>query len=156
MSTVNLQPTKCNICGGRVVYTSNADIYSKEYGSGKCYLCTTCQAYVGTHKPRPKEALGLLADPNMRKGKRMCHDIFDNKWQSLKGKQRSKVRREMYWWLSRQLEIDVADCHFGHFDIATLRRAYKILLEIEDVELIFCPKGRVINEIRKQEELYAT
>lgn len=62
-------PKICNICGGKVIYCSNAEIYGVEYGSGKCYLCTKCGAYVGTHKPRPKEALGLLADEQMRKGK---------------------------------------------------------------------------------------
>jgi hypothetical protein len=75
---IDLCPTKCNICGGKVVYTSNAEIYGKEYGSGKCYLCQNCRAYVGTHKPRPKEALGVLADGRMRKGKMCCHEIFDS------------------------------------------------------------------------------
>lgn len=66
---MDLHPTVCNLCGGSVVYTSNAEIYGREYGSGKCYLCTQCGAYVGTHKPRPQEALGLLADERMRKEK---------------------------------------------------------------------------------------
>ena len=68
---IDKYPTVCNLCGGKVIYTSNARIYGKEYGSGKCYLCTNCGAYVGTHKPRPREALGLLADAKMRTGKKM-------------------------------------------------------------------------------------
>ena len=48
---IDKYPTVCNLCGGKVIYTSNARIYGKEYGSGKCYLCTNCGAYVGTHKP---------------------------------------------------------------------------------------------------------
>lgn len=56
---MNLNPTKCNICDGKVIYTSNKIIYGKEFGSGKCYYCTECGAYVGTHKSRSKEALGL-------------------------------------------------------------------------------------------------
>ena len=80
----------------------------------------------------------------------MCHDIFDSKWQGMKKKRRSKkVRQEMYWWLSRQLGIGIEDCHFGYFDLDTLHQAYKILMQIKDVELQFCPKGRVINEIIK-------
>lgn len=142
---INLYPAKCNLCNGKVIYTSNADVYGKEYGSGKCYLCLSCRAYVGTHQPRPREALGLLADANMRKGKMMCHDIFDSKWRGLKKKRRKKVRQEMYWWLSRQLGIDIDDCHFGHFDIATLHQAYRALLKIKDTELVFCSKGRIIN-----------
>ena len=59
---INTHPTRCNICGGPVTYGSNARIYGREYGSGYCYLCERCGAYVGTHKPRPREALGLLRD----------------------------------------------------------------------------------------------
>ena len=73
---INTHPTRCNICGGPVTYGSNARIYGREYGSGYCYLCERCGAYVGTHKPRPREALGLLANEPMRTGKKMCHAIL--------------------------------------------------------------------------------
>jgi uncharacterized protein with PIN domain len=66
---VNLQPTKCNLCGGRVEYISNAEIYGRIYGSGYCYRCRNCGAYVGTHERRPKEAFGILANEEMRKMK---------------------------------------------------------------------------------------
>ena len=42
---INTHPTRCNICGGRVTYGSNARVYSREYGSGYCYLCEQCGAY---------------------------------------------------------------------------------------------------------------
>ena len=67
---IDLHPKKCNICGGLVIYTNNNLICGKSYGSGKCYLCTQCGSYVGTHEPRPTEALGLLADSQMRTLKR--------------------------------------------------------------------------------------
>ena len=70
---IDLHPKKCNICGGLVIYTNNNLIYGKSYGSGKCYLCTQCGSYVGTHEPRPTEALGLLADSQMRTLKKKCH-----------------------------------------------------------------------------------
>lgn len=57
-------PTKCNICGGLVKYIPNKEIYGKSYGSGFCYYCTNCGAYVGTHVPQPKVALGILAKDN--------------------------------------------------------------------------------------------
>ena len=61
---INTQPKICNICGGKVIYTSNAAVYhGRQYGSGYCYLCLNCGAYA-----RPKEALRLLADASMRKG----------------------------------------------------------------------------------------
>ena len=140
---VNLYPTRCNICGGKVIYTSNANIYGREYGSGKCYLCLQCGAYVGTHKPYPKRALGLLADESMRKGKMMCHEIFDSKW---KGKQKShKKRNDMYLWLSKMMGIPVSECHFGYFDIEQLRQAYKIILKIKDVPIEYDKSGNIVN-----------
>lgn len=143
MSTVNLHPKVCNLCGGKVDYTSNAEIYGKPYGSGYCYLCRSCGAYVGTHKPRPREALGILADPNMRKGKKMCHEIFDSKWQ---GKPKAqKKRSDMYAWLARKLRIPLEECHFGYFDLLTLRRAYRILLTIKDKPLVYDARGNIVN-----------
>ena len=90
---INLYPEKCNLCGGQVIYTSNAIIYGREYGSGKCYYCTNCHAYVGTHVPRPKEALGILADANMRNQKIKCHAMFDELWKHEDtGKKRHKKK----------------------------------------------------------------
>ena len=140
---MNLYPTKCNLCGGKVIYTTNAKVYhGKTYGSGYCYLCTGCDAYVGTHEPRPKEALGLLANEQMRKAKMACHDIFDSKW---KGKTRArKKRNEMYAWLADKLGIDISDCHFGYFDLEMLKKAYFILLEIEHKQIGYDKHGKMI------------
>lgn len=144
---IDLHPTRCNICSGNVVYTSNAVIYGKEYGSGKCYICQSCGAYTGTHRPRPKEALGLLADEPMRKGKVYCHDLFDAMW---KGKPKAqKKRKDLYKWLADQMGIPVEDCHFGHFDIQQLRQAYMILMSVRNKvmrydnvgNLYFCSYG---------------
>lgn len=144
MTMIDLHPTKCNICGGHVVFTSNAAIYGKEYGSGKCYLCQSCGAYTGTHRPRPKEALGLLADESMRKGKVLCHDLFDAMW---KGKRKArKKRKDLYAWLADRMGIPVEECHFGYFDIHQLRRAYLILKTVQGQEMMYDNKGRVYFE----------
>ena len=141
---IDLHPTRCNICGGHVVFTSNAAIYGKEYGSGKCYLCQSCGAYTGTHRPRPKEALGLLADESMRKGKVLCHDLFDAMW---KGKPKArKKRKDLYAWLADRMGIPVEECHFGYFDIHQLRRAYLILKTVRGQEMMYDNKGRVYFE----------
>lgn len=143
MNKVNLYPTRCNLCGGKVIYTSNSTIYGKEYGSGKCYLCTSCKAYVGTHKPRPKEALGILANARMRKGKMMCHEIFDSKW---KGKNKAqKKRKDLYFWLAKKLDIPLDMCHFGYFDLETLLRAYKALQAMNDKPLKYDASGEIFN-----------
>lgn len=141
---IDLHPTRCNICGGHVVFTSNATIYGKEYGSGKCYLCRSCGAYTGTHRPRPKEALGLLADEPMRKGKSMCHDLFDAMW---KGKRKArKKRKDLYAWLADRMGIPVEECHFGYFDIHQLRKAFLILKTVCGQEMLYDNNGRVYFE----------
>ncbi len=122
---IDTQPTVCNLCGGEVIYCSNARIYGKEYGSGFCYLCQSCGAFVGTHKPRPREAMGLLADEPMRKGKKLCHQYFDHMW--TKQKNLRRARGQAYRWLAGRMGVPIEDCHFGHFDIHQLRQAYRIL-----------------------------
>ena len=61
---MNLSPKICNICGGKVVHTSNADIYGKQYGSGYCYLCIDCNSnqtkYNGESYHFDKELFFLL------------------------------------------------------------------------------------------------
>ena len=123
---IDLCPTKCNLCGGEVVYQSNSLIYGKEYGSGKCYFCLQCGAYVGTHKPRPKEALGILANREMRHMKSLCHDVFDRMWND------SVERTELYIELANALNIPVEECHFGYFNLSMLNKAYAILRRWKD------------------------
>ena len=122
------QPTICNLCGGPVIYTSNSRIYGKEYGSGKMYYCTECGAYVGTHEPRPKEALGVLANAEMRAIKIKCHELFDAKWKNeATSKKRHIARQHAYKWLAEKLGISVEECHFGYFDLETLEKVYELL-----------------------------
>ena len=120
---MNLQPTVCNICGGKVEYISNDKIYGRRYGSGYCYHCTKCGAYVGTHKSRPRIAFGVLANKEMWEMKMACHEAFDALWDT------SKQRKRLYKKLAKRLNIDVADCHFGYFDLDMLNLAYIIITE---------------------------
>ena len=129
---VDLHPQKCNLCGGKVIYTSNSVIYHREYGSGKIYLCTNCGAYVGTHENNPKEAHGILADENMRKMKIKCHDLFDMKW--LHSRNKKVARAKAYKWLANELNIPLEYCHFGYFDMDMLNKAYSVLSKNINVE----------------------
>lgn len=72
---IDLHPTRCNICGGKVIYTSNARVYGRKYGSGMCYYCTKCGAFVGTHEPHPEVAYGILSNAKMRAAKKKLHSI---------------------------------------------------------------------------------
>ena len=119
--SIDLHPKICNLCGGKVIYTTNDNIYGKLYGSGFCYLCTNCGAYVGTHKPRPREAFGILSDGKMRKLKHESHDRFDKFWKNKSN--RRKIRKRAYAKLAELLNIPVQDCHFGYFDMVMLKKA---------------------------------
>ena len=125
---INLNPTVCNLCGGNVIFTSNAKIYGREYGSGKMYYCTDCGAHVGTHVPRPTEALGILANKEMRDMKKKCHDLFDQKWKNEStSNKKHNARTKAYAELAEKLNITIDECHFGHFDMDMLKKAYEIL-----------------------------
>ena len=139
---VDLHPKVCNLCGGKVIYTSNARVYGKEYGSGKCYLCTKCRAFVGTHGPRPDEALGLLADSRMRNAKKKCHALFDPHW-SDKEPQRT-YRTAMYRWLAEKMNIAVEDCHFGHFTLKQLDEAYMYLIRVKELKMHLDKNGKAV------------
>jgi hypothetical protein len=125
---IDLQPTICNLCNGDVEYISNASIYGRTYGSGYCYRCRNCRAYVGTHERRPKIAFGILANEEMRKWKMKCHGVFDNLWQSRNESERQRYRKKYYEKLAEKLNIQPESCHFGYFDLTTLKQAYEILI----------------------------
>lgn len=115
---INLEPTKCKV-------------YGKEYGSGRIYYCTRCHAYVGTHKPRPREALGILANPEMRALKSQCHTLFDPLWKCKPTqKECFKERKAAYRWLAEKMGIPRQECHFGYFNMDRLQQAYQILKEV--------------------------
>lgn len=118
---IDLHPKVCNLCGGKVVYIENSQIYGKSYGSGYCYFCTNCHAFVGTHKDRPRKAMGILADKSMRVWKRRCHNLFDSMWET------RQQRQFLYEKLAKALNISVEDCHFGYFDVPVLQKAYDII-----------------------------
>lgn len=126
MVKINLHPTVCNLCGGKVIFTSNGILYGgREFGSGKCYYCTSCHASVGTHEPEPDKAKGILADAEMQELRKKCHALFDEQW--LHQDNKRKARTKAYRKLSKKLGISETVCHFGFFDKDTLNKAISIL-----------------------------
>lgn len=114
-------PEVCPYCGDAVVFTSNAEIYGREYGNGKCYRCTNCDAYVSVHSGTaiPK---GRLADRELRALKKEAHGLFDPIWQTDRRK-----RDVAYGWLAKQMGIPERECHFGWFDKEQTLLAISIL-----------------------------
>ncbi|WP_336769870.1 zinc-finger-containing protein [Bacillus bombysepticus] len=118
----NKRPTQCPHCNGKVVYTSNKEIYGKEYGNGRCYLCRGCKAYTGVHTGTDI-ALGILATKEMTTLRKKCHKLFDPVWKVKK----VLYRNVAYKRLAYALNIKRQDCHFGHFDTEMLHKAIRIL-----------------------------
>lgn len=110
------KPEQCNICGGKVIFTSNARIYGRVYGNGMCYLCTNCGAYVGTHDTG--DALGILSDKPLKNLKIMAHHKFDEAW-----KNKKIYRDKEYKKLAKVLMIPIKLCHFGYFNRDLLNAA---------------------------------
>ena len=115
-------PTVCPYCGCTVIFTSNFTIYGREYGNGKCYKCTACDAYVGVHTGT-RIPLGRLANGELRELKKECHAIFDPVWKS----KNLLTRGEAYRRLAKLLNIPIKECHFGWFDKDALCKAKQIM-----------------------------
>lgn len=113
-------PEKCPFCGGRVIITSNKNLYGKQYGNGMCLMCTSCKASVGVHDNG--NALGILANREMKILKRTCHALFNEVWRT-----RTLDRDEAYGIFAEKLNIERRECHFGYFDTHMLLNAINIL-----------------------------
>lgn len=111
-------PTECRYCGAGVRLVNNAEIYGREYGDWPyAYLCGGCRAYVGIH-PQTDIPLGTLANEELRKARNSCKSAF-NSLMNVSGMSRSQA----YDWLAHQMEIDVAHCHWGWFEVDQCKQA---------------------------------
>ena len=119
------KPTVCRYCGGKVVYTSNAEIYGREYGEGKCYLCRNCRAFVGVH-PGTDEPLGTLADDELRQWRKTAHYWFDQIWRK---PLRITTRYKAYGWLAEQLGISREYTHIGMFEKEECKETIRLAKE---------------------------
>lgn len=116
-------PKICPYCSNEVVLTSNKELYGREYGNGRCYLCRKCKASVGVHGGKKgKTPLGILATQEMKVLKKCCHDLFDPIWKS-----KLISRSNLYRLLATRLEIEIKDCHFGHFETTRLLQAIELM-----------------------------
>ncbi len=120
----------CPYCGSETEFIDSSFIYGKSYGM--IYICVSCNAYVGVHKGTNK-SLGRLANKELREAKKEAHFYFD---QIAKTKLINKIwkeyvegvsnRNKAYLWLSKQLNIEVKDCHIGMFDVDQCKRVIEI------------------------------
>jgi len=99
------------LVGGLKIYPHRQDLKDKKF-----YLCGPCNAYVGCH-PGTTNALGRLANAELREAKMAAHAAFDPIW-----KTGQKKRGGAYAWLCDQLGIEKKDCHIGMFDVEMCKR----------------------------------
>src|SRR5690242_20477553 len=102
----------CPYCGAEVALEDSAMIYGQSYGM--VYVCTRypeCDAYVGCHKGTI-QALGRLANRELRQWKQNAHACFDPLWKSER-----LSRSDAYAWLSRQMGTPPEETHIGMFDV---------------------------------------
>ncbi len=118
-------PTKCRYCGSNVVFTSNSEIYGREYGNGKCYLCRNCRAFVGVHTDT-LIPLGTLANDELRKARNKAHNEFDKLW---KGHTRIMKRNDAYYWLSKKMNIPKEKTHIAMFEIEQCNKVIEFVNE---------------------------
>lgn len=119
------KPTICRYCGSSVVYTSNAEIYGKEYGTGKCYLCRNCRAFVGVH-PGTDTPLGTLANDELREWRKEAHFWFDRIW---KKPTRITTRYNAYGYLAKKMGLPREETHIGMFEIEQCKKVIKFSKE---------------------------
>lgn len=116
-------PKICPYCGSSVILTSNAEIYGREYGNGKCYKCTKCDSYVGVHTGSIIP-LGTLANSELRKWRNKVHIEFDKLW---KGSTKRMSRGMAYRWLSDKMNLKQDETHIALFNVEQCKKCIKIL-----------------------------
>lgn len=110
------RPKVCNICGGKVKFNRADKNKSK---SGFVYYCTQCHAWVGTHPKSVWDALGELANHDMRQKRWEIHKWFDKLW-------RNHEERDMYY-NKLAVALGKSECHFSQMTMEELEKAETIV-----------------------------
>lgn len=95
---------------------------------GPMWTCVACRAWVGCH-PGTENALGRLADAELRAAKQAAHAAFDPLWlrkMMREGCSKSQARRAGYRWLAVQLGIPFKQCHIGYMSLDECARVVEV------------------------------
>lgn len=122
----------CPYCKSGTRITTENEIYGREYKGRAIVACKNfpkCDSYVGTHDDG--EALGRLADKDLRYHKTKTHHWFDKIW-----KEKYRERTKLYEELADFLNLPDKYTHIGMFSIKTCIKAenwaktyYNLLIE---------------------------
>lgn len=115
----------CPYCLKNTEYVNSSEVYGKDFG--KIYLCKPCKAWVGVHQGTDN-ALGRLANAELREWRKAAHALFDQLWTAKinKGFSKTKARKSAYKWLGAQLGISPGDTHISWFDVDMCKKVIDI------------------------------
>jgi hypothetical protein len=115
----------CPYCNQPTEYIDSSLVYGKSYGM--IYICQPCKAWVGVHKGT-NQALGRLADAELRKCKCIAHYYFDGLWKKKmkQGFSKSSARRKAYRWLAGKMGLSVKETHIGMFGVKQCKQVIEI------------------------------
>lgn len=128
--------TLCSYCQQRAkfcVFDNTLYPYMRDYGP--VWICSPCQAWVGTHPSGLP--LGRLANKELRDAKIEAHRCFDPLWKDWDVAYpdlrvgSAKIRRVMkgraYAWLAEQIGLSIEATHIGMFGIDECHRVVDII-----------------------------
>lgn len=118
----------CPYCNCESELIDSKEIYGRSYGMA--YRCPSCSAYVGCHNGTTN-ALGRLANKELRDCKQKAHAVFDPLWKAKikkDGCSKHEARKAGYAWLAKELNIDIEDCHIGMFNVQQCQKVYELCL----------------------------
>lgn len=119
-------PTACDCCGGPVILSRNRVLYGKDFGEWPfCYRCPQCQAYVGLH-PQTDLPLGTMCDRATREARKRVKSYF----MAVARVDYHGNRSAAYAALADAMQMDLALCHFGLFDLNDCERAYLVMEQV--------------------------
>lgn len=128
MKEFDPMPTECPECGGKVSYGRLENFGLRVYGSGYCYYCLNCGAYIGTHRKQPEIALGIMTKSrNTKKLRIKCHEEEERHYDS------SRAHNILRIVLAKQMGIRPENCHFGQMDADELMEALGIMKEWKNI-----------------------
>lgn len=112
-----LSPVPCELVKGDVVYGDKAfyDVKNRNF-----WLCRACGRYIGCHI-YTEIPLGIPADLETRKARRLAHAMFDPLWKS-----GSMSRGKAYKWLREQMGRE-DKIHIAALSLEDLRRVVDII-----------------------------
>lgn len=121
----------CPYCEGKTDYVDSSIVYNGK-SFGMIYLCKPCRAWVGVHEGTDN-ALGRLANNELREYKKRAHAAFDPIWKTKSINNiwkeylpKTSNREKAYIWLSKQLGIKRENCHIGFFNVNICKRVILI------------------------------